>query len=97
DGIWQIVHGSSWGREVVDTQDYLVCTVLPDRLRLEMKSFPMQTKGDYMWNLHKDKGPREIVEIPEQARQEGPKTIGTLTIQKSKSGKQYLSRTGIFQ
>lgn len=97
DGIWQIVHGSSWGREVVDTQDYLVCTVLPDRLRLEMKSFPMQAKGDYMWNLHKDKGPREIVEIPEEARQEGPKTIGTLTIQKSKSGKQYLSRTGIFQ
>jgi DNA repair exonuclease SbcCD nuclease subunit len=24
DGIWQIVHGSSWGREIVNTQDYLV-------------------------------------------------------------------------
>jgi len=97
DGIWQIVHGSSWGREIVDTQDYLVCRVLPDSLHLEMKSFPMQAKGDYMWNLHKDKGPREIVEIPEQTMKEGPKTTGTLTIQKSKNGKQYLNRTGVFQ
>lgn len=97
DGIWQIVHGSSWGREVVNTQDYLVCTVLPDSLHLEMKSFPMQAKGDHMWNLHKARGPREIVEIPKQVREEGPKTIGTLTIQKSKSGKHYLSRTGVFQ
>jgi hypothetical protein len=97
DGIWQIVHGSSWGREVVDTQDYLVCTVFPDRLQLEMKSFPMQAKGDYMWNLHKDKGPREIVEIPKETIEQGPKTIGTLTIQKTKNGKQYLNRTGVFQ
>jgi hypothetical protein len=97
DGIWQIVHGSSWGREVVNTQDYLVCKVTPDSLRLEMKSFPMEAKGDYMWNLHKDKGPREIVEIPKGAMEKGPKTIGTLTIQKSKSGKQYLNRTGVFQ
>ncbi len=97
DGIWQIVHGSSWGREIVNTQDYLLCTVLPDSLLIEMKSFPMEAKGDYMWNLHKDRGPREIVEIPKQAREEGPKTIGTLTIKKSESGKQYLNRTGIFQ
>ena len=97
DGIWQIVHGSSWGREVVNTQDYLVCRVYPDRLYIEMKSFPMEAKGEYMWNLNKDKGPNEIVEIPKQTRREGPKTTGTLIIQKSKSGKQFLGRTGIFQ
>jgi hypothetical protein len=97
DGIWQIVHGSSWGREVVDTQDYLVCRVLPDSLRLEMKSFPIQAKGDYMWNLHKDKGPREIVEIPKEAMEKGPQITGTLTIQKTKDGKRFLNRTGIFQ
>ena len=97
DGIWQIVHGSSWGREVVNAQDYLVCKVSPDSLRLEMKSFPMEAKGDYMWNLHKDHGPREIVEIPEKAREEGPRTIGTVVIQKTKSGKQFLNRTGVFE
>ena len=97
DGIWQIVHGSSWGRQVVDTQDYLVCTVYPDRLQLEMKSFPMQVKGDHMWNLHKDRGPREIVEISNETKQAGPKTTGTLTIKKTESGKEYLNRTGLFQ
>ncbi len=97
DGIWQIVHGSSWGREIVNTQDYLVCKVAPDSLQLEMKNFPMQAKGDYMWNLHKDKGPREIVEISKETMQQGPQVTGTLTIQKTKDGKQFLNRTGVFQ
>lgn len=97
DGIWQIVHGSSWGRKVVDTQDYLVCKVTADGLHLEMKSLPIIAEGDYMWNLHKDRGPREIVEIPEEARAKGPVTIGTMTIKKTGAGKQYLNRTGIFK
>jgi len=97
DGIWHIVHGSSWGRQVVNTQDYLVCTVYPDRLEIEMKSFPMQAKGDHMWNLHKDRGPRDIVVISEETKQAGPETTGTLTIKKTKSGKEFLSRTGIFR
>jgi hypothetical protein len=28
----------------------------------------MDAKGDYMWNLNKDKGPREIVEINEKTK-----------------------------
>jgi hypothetical protein len=96
DGIWQLVHGSSWGREVVNNQDYLVCKVTPDNLRLEMKTFPMEAKGDYMWNLHKDKGPREIVDISNETREKGPTTTGTLTIQKTKDGKKFLNRTGVF-
>ncbi|MBN2102605.1 metallophosphoesterase [bacterium] len=97
DGIWQIVHGSSWGRKVVNTMDYLVLTAFPEKLRIEMKSFPMHAKGDYMWNLHKDRGPREIVEIPEEIKNSGPKTIGEITIDKSAGIKQYINRTGIFQ
>jgi hypothetical protein len=97
DGIWQIVHGSSWGREVVDTQDYLVCKVTPDELQLEMKSFPMQAKGPYMWNLHKDKGPQEIVEISRETMEKGPQVTGTLTIRKTTNGKEFLNRIGVFQ
>lgn len=97
DGIWQIVHGSSWGREVVDEQSYLVCKVTPDELQLEMKSFPMQAKGGYMWNLHKDKGPREIVEISKETMEKGPQVSGTLTIRKTKDGKRFLNRSGVFQ
>jgi hypothetical protein len=52
-----------------------------------MKSFPMQAKGDYMWNLHKDKGPREIVKISKETMAKGPQVTGTLTIRKTKEGK----------
>jgi DNA repair exonuclease SbcCD nuclease subunit len=97
DGIWHIVHGSSWGREIVNTQDYLVCNVFPDRLELEMKSFPMEASGGYMWNLHKDRGPRDIVEISDETKQAGQQTTGTLTIKKTETGKEYLNRTGIFE
>lgn len=96
DGIWQLVHGSSWGRQVVDTMDYLVCDVTPDALRLQMKSFPMEAQGEPMWNLHKNRGPREIVEIPQAAKAAGPQVIGTLTIRKADGGKRYENRSGVF-
>ncbi len=96
DGVWQIVHGSSWGREVVDTQDYLICRVTPEGLELKLKSFPLESKGEYMWNLHKDRGPREIVQVPTHAKSTGPRVIGTLTIRKTPSGKQFTHRTGVF-
>lgn len=97
DGIWQIVHGSSWGRKVVNTMDYLVLTATREHLHLEMKSFSMEAGGEKMWNLHKRGGPREIVEIPEAVRRKGPKTIGTVTIDKSGQKKQFIKPTGVFQ
>jgi len=97
DGIWQIVHGSSWGRKVVNTMDYLVLRASPKRLHLEMKSFPMHAKGDHMWNLHKSRGPREIVEIPDDVKQSGPKITGTMTIDKSTGEKTFADRSGIFE
>lgn len=97
DGIWQIVHGSSCGRQVVDTQDYLVCKVYPARLELEMKSFPMKVQGDHMWNLHKKNGPREKVVIPETVRRKGPQITVKITIEKTESGKKYTNRSGIFE
>lgn len=97
DGVWQIVHGSSWGRDQVDTMDYLVCHVYPDRLELQMKSFPFICRGQFMWNLNKPRGPREIVQIPEHVLQTGPEIKGTLTIKKTPTGKQFLNPTGCFQ
>jgi len=97
DGIWQIVHGSSWGRKVVSTMDYLVLRASPKRLHLEMKSFPMHAKGDHMWNLHKSNGPREIVEIPDDVKQSGPKTTGSMTIDKSGGEKAFTEQSGLFE
>ncbi len=96
DGIWQIVHGSSWGREIVNTEDYLVGEVSGDELNLTMKRIYMDAQGEYMFNLNKDKGPREIVKINDKTLKNGPETIGTLTIKKNKKEKVYLNNTGVF-
>lgn len=97
DGIWQIVHGSSWGREIVNTEDYLVGEISGDELILSMKRIYMDAQGEYMWNLNKDKGPRETVKINERSLRNGPETTGTITIKKAKGEKQYIHRTGIFE
>jgi hypothetical protein len=97
DGIWEIVHGSSWGREIVNTEDYLVCEIKGDELELKMKRIYMDAQGEYMWNLNKDKGPREVVRINEKTLKNGPETTGTMTIRKTTGKKQYVNRTGIFE
>lgn len=96
DGIWQIVHGSSWGREVVNTEDYLVGEVVGNELRLQMKRIFMDASGDYMWNLNKDKGPREVVRIHARTLKNGPEITGTMTIVNDKQGKRFINKTGYF-
>lgn len=94
DDIYHIVHGSSWGR--VETINYLVVKVWPDKLELTMKEFPVDLKGGNIWNINKPKGPRQIVEIPEEVRKNGPRIIGTMTIEKTGDKKQFLNRSGVF-
>jgi hypothetical protein len=94
DGIHQIVAGSSWGR--VDTINYMVVKVWPKKLEIEMKGFPVDLKGGNIWNINKPKGPREIVEIPEAIKKNGPQVIGTMTIDTTSGKKQFINRTGIF-
>jgi hypothetical protein len=94
DGIWQIVHGSSWGR--VETINYMVVKVWPEKMELEIKEFPVELKGGNIWNINKPKGPREIVEIPEAVRKNGPQVVGTMVIDKTNGTKQFLNRQGVF-
>ena len=96
DGIWQIVHGSSWGREVVNTQDYLVCEMAGNELHFTLKRIFMEVDGGYMWNVNKPRGPREIVRIGEKTMQNGPETTGTLTIKLENGKKRFINRTGYF-
>ncbi|MBP7011959.1 MAG: hypothetical protein KBB20_07655, partial [Bacteroidales bacterium] len=97
DGIWQIIHGSSWGREIVNTQDYLVARVKGNELKLTMKRIYMDAQGEYMWNLNKDRGPRETVRINEKTLKNGPETTGTLTIRRENNQREFLDRTGYFE
>ena len=96
DGIWQIVHGSSWGREIVNTQDYLVGEVKGDQLILTMKQIFMDAGGEYMWNLNKYPGPRESVRINERSLKNGPEVTGRLVIQHKDGQKSYLEQSGVF-
>ena len=57
----------------------------------------MDAQGEYMWNLNKDKGPRETVKINEKTLKNGPETTGTITIKKGKGKKEYIRRSGIFE
>jgi len=97
DGIWQIVHGSSWGREIVNTLDYLVIEVKENEMNLSLKRIYIDSQGEYMWNLHKEKGPREIVKINEKSIKHGPEITGTLTIKYDKNKKVYLNQSGYFK
>ena len=97
DGIWQIVHGSSWGREIVNTLDYLTGIVQGDSLVLAMKRIWMDATGNYMWNLNKDRGPRESVRINEKTLTNGPEVTGTLTIIHKNGKKKYSNRSGCFE
>ncbi|MBN1782191.1 metallophosphoesterase [bacterium] len=96
DGIWQIVHGSSWGREVVNTEDYLVCEITGNQLNFTLKRIYMEVDGGYMWNVNKPRGPREIVRISEKSLSDGPEITGTLTIINDGSGKTFTNSTGYF-
>ena len=96
DGIWQIVHGSSWGRKIVNTMDYLVIQCDNNELILTMKSFPMEASGEHMWNLHKENGPLERVHIAEETMKTGPKVTGTLSIVKEDDEKSVKNISGVF-
>lgn len=97
DGLWQIIHGSSWGRAVVNTQDYLVATLNENELNLTLKRLFMEVDGGYMWNVNKPRGPREIVRISDTSLKNGPEITGTLTIKKEKGKTIFTNQTGYFR
>lgn len=97
DGIWQIVHGSSWGRKVVNTQDYLIGECYGNQLKLTMKRIYLDARGEYMWNVNKENGPREIVQINKETLLNGPEITGTLTITNDGGKKMFTNRTGYFK
>lgn len=96
DGIWQIVHGSSWGRKIVNTQDYLVGEVKGNTLTLTMKQIFMDAQGNAMWNLNKKPGPQEKVTINERTVKNGPETTGILVIEHANGAKKILRNEGVF-
>ncbi len=93
DGIEQIVHGSLFG--YVNTVNYLVATVWPDRMRLELKRLPIVCEGAKMYQEGQNR-PREIVRIAPEARAKGFQSVGTMVLDKTGGAKRFLDRTGEF-
>jgi len=96
DGIWQIVHGNSWGRKSVPTGNYLRADVHPDKLVLALKQIRFDVSGGHTWNAHKTSGPRKIVRISDEMKARGFQTVGMVTIKKSDGKKSYSNVSGVF-
>jgi hypothetical protein len=95
DGIWQIVHGTSWGRKN-HKQTYLVGHSTAKGLKLTVKSFPMDVRGKKTWNMDKPGGPREIVRIPKKVRKNGPRTVGSVLLHEKDGQQLQLNSSGVF-
>jgi hypothetical protein len=94
EGVWQIVHGTLWGRG--GAANYLVGRVEGGTLRLTLKEIPMSASGDDIWNAHKERGPSEYVTIAPEDRRRGFETVGTLVVEKDGDETRFPTRTGPF-
>jgi len=93
DGIEQIAHGGLFGYN--DIVNYLVATVGPDRVQLELKAIRTDRSGG---KLPQSAGnqPREFVKISKQNKKAGFRTVGTMTLDKSGGKKVFRDKKGIF-
>lgn len=98
DGIWQIVHGALWGTQT--DVNYLRGSVEPGRLTLELFEFDVEYGGGYLGD-HPHRGqknrPREKVAINEEARRNGPRSLGKLVIESHPEGNRTVLATGVFE
>jgi len=93
DGIQQIAHGGLFGYNT--RVNYLVGTVYPDRIQLELKEIDIQIGGERLWQVGTNR-PLERVEITDNMRQRGFVTVGTLTIDKGGEKKMFYDASGYF-
>jgi type 1 glutamine amidotransferase len=93
DGVLQIAHGGLFGYN--PKVNYLVATVHPDRIDLELKEIAILNEGGKLPQTG-DNRPREIVRIPDEARQKGFITIGTATLCSRPEGATLTNTTGCF-
>jgi hypothetical protein len=85
DGIWQVVHGSLWGTHT--NLNYLVGTVGSDTLELELKEFDVTYSGGYIDQINRSdtNAPRESISISDSAKQNGPTTVQSISIDSTDS------------
>jgi hypothetical protein len=74
-------------------------SVWPDKLKLELFRFGVNYSGGYIGD-HPHRGktnrPRAKVQISDEAKQNGPRSVGTLIIEKTEQGNRTMEATGEF-
>jgi hypothetical protein len=94
DGILQIAHGRLLGYG--SKADYLVATVYPDRIDLELKEIPLINEGGRLPQTG-DNGPSERIRIADEVRQKGFATVGTASIHGARTGAMLTNATGYLE
>ena len=92
-GVEQIVHGSLFG--FFNPVNYLVVTVTPGRLDLELKEIDTYARGKRLWQTGTIR-PREQVRIRRDAQREGFRVVGSMALEVRQDGKHFVERTGHF-
>lgn len=88
--------GKTQGQDGLATINYLVATVYPDRIDLELKHIPIRHEGGRLWQMGGKRPPRRV-RIPDEARQKGFTTVGTAILSRGESGPALTNTTGLFE
>lgn len=80
DGIQQIAHGGLYGYN--SQVNYLLCTVHPDRMELELKQIDIVNSGPRKWQVDRNR-PHESVTMTAEVRKAGYQTFGKAVLRTS--------------
>ncbi len=92
-GIQHIAHGALFGYN--NQVNYLVMTIAPERIDLELKRLDIVLDGQKLWQTGANR-PQEIVRIAPEARKQCFQTVGTMIIDKTTETKGLTDKTGLF-
>jgi type 1 glutamine amidotransferase len=93
NGVMQVAHGGLFGynRRV----NYLVATVWPDQIELELKEIAITNEGDRLWQVGNNR-PHERVSISDAARKRGFETVGRALLTTGSGSDTLKSASGCF-
>jgi hypothetical protein len=93
DGVLQIAHGGLFGYN--PKVNYLVATVWPDQIELELKEISIVKAGGPLEQIG-DNEPRESVSITEEVKSQGFVPVGTVILESRGSGGKFKHISGCF-
>lgn len=93
DGVQEIAHGGLFGYN--SRVNYLVATVSPGRMSLELKEIEIVCEGPKLWQVGMNR-PRERVSITDAIRKRGFVSVGRMVVDKTGAARVMRGKTGRF-